>query len=209
VAGSSVVTALTHEPAVLTGVGPAQASWLGTTTVAGKPAAGPSVTWYDDPARWKVELAAGGPAAWPRVSAAGAARAPAVRVPSTRVTRVALGADGSVRFHVTRLGTPVLVKVSYFPNWSATGARGPWRVTPNLMVVVPTSHDVTLTYGSTPANDLGLACAVAGVLALVALGAAPVVRRRRRRAGSGSPPPPPPTTGTTPPAPQVAGIADR
>ena len=45
------------------------------------------------------------------------------------------------------MGTPVEVRVSYFPNWKASGADGPWRVAPNLMVVVPTSHDVTLTYG--------------------------------------------------------------
>ena len=61
--------------------------------------------------------------------------------------------DSSISFHVSRVGTPVLVKVSYFPNWHANGADGPWRVTPNLMVVVPTSHDVTLTYGSVRAQD--------------------------------------------------------
>jgi len=203
---SAVVTPLTHEPAVLTGVGPSQASWLGITTVSGHPADGPSVAWYDDPARWGVELAAGGPAAWPRVSAAGAATAPAVPVAPTSVTGVRVGPDGSVHFHVDRLGTPVLVKVSYFPNWAATGAQGPWRVTPNLMVVVPTSHDVTLTYGSTPANALGLACTAAGVVALVALGTAPALGRRRRRRRTGPPPAPPaPSRGASPPP---AGITD-
>ena len=67
-------------------------------------------------------------------------------VATTRVTAVTQ-TDSSISFHVSRVGTPVLVKVSYFPNWQASGADGPWRVTPNLMVVVPTSHDVTLTYG--------------------------------------------------------------
>ena len=66
---SGVVTALRNEPAVLTGVGPGQSSWLGTSATPGSVADGPSVVWYDDPARWGVELAAGGPAAWPRVSA--------------------------------------------------------------------------------------------------------------------------------------------
>ena len=61
----------------------------------------------------------------------------------------------------------MLVKVSYFPNWHASGADGPWRVTPNLMVVVPTSHDVTLSYGAVEANDLGLAATLVGVVALV------------------------------------------
>ena len=38
----------------------------------------------------------------------------------------------------SRVGVPVLVRVSYFPAWHATGALGPWRAEPNLMVVVPT-----------------------------------------------------------------------
>ena len=37
--------------------------------------------------------------------------------------------------------------MSYFPNWSVEGAQGPYRVSPNHMVVIPTSNDVTLTYG--------------------------------------------------------------
>jgi hypothetical protein len=49
----------------------------------------------------------------------------------------------------------VEVKTSYFPNWHARGALGPYRVSPNLMVVVPTSRSVQLTYGSTPMDNLG------------------------------------------------------
>ena len=46
---------------------------------------------------------------------------------TTKVTAVTQ-TDSSVSFHVSRVGTPVLVKVSYFPNWHASGADGPWRV---------------------------------------------------------------------------------
>ncbi len=73
----------------------------------------------------------------------------------------------------------MLVKVSYFPNWHASGAEGPWRVTPNLMVVVPTSHDVTLTYGGSAADDVGLLATLIGIGALVALFVVPSVRRWR------------------------------
>jgi hypothetical protein len=41
---------------------------------------------------------------------------------------------------------PVLVRTSYFPNWAADGAEGPFRVSPNFMVVVPTETEVTLSY---------------------------------------------------------------
>ena len=89
--------------------------------------------------------------------------------------------DTSVSFHVSKVGTPVLVKMSYFPNWHASGADGPWRVTPNLMVVVPTSHDVTLTYGRSAADYLGDFLTVVGVLALAALVLVPWWFLRRRR----------------------------
>jgi uncharacterized membrane protein len=88
--------------------------------------------------------------------------------------------DSSVSFHVSRVGTPVLVKVSYFPNWHASGADGPWRVTPNLMVVVPTSHDVTLSYGRSTADNLGQFLTLLGLVALIVMFAVPAVRRWRR-----------------------------
>jgi hypothetical protein len=180
---SGMVAPLTHEPAVLQGVGPSQSSWLGTIGPQGQPVHGPSVVWYGDPSRWDVELTAGGPAAWPRVTAAASRDPPAVPVARTTVSSVHQSWD-SLSFHVSRVGTPVLVKISYFPNWQATGAEGPWRATPNLMVVVPTNHEVTLTYGTTHANVLGDACTVLGLLALVALGV--VAWRRRPPQGRGA-----------------------
>ncbi|MDA8360302.1 MAG: hypothetical protein M0Z95_29295 [Actinomycetota bacterium] len=178
---STLVTPLTRKPAVLTGVGPSQVSWLGTVGPQGEPIDGPSVAWYEDPARWAVPLVADGPASWPRVTRAGAGHPPSISVPATKVTDVRQTAD-SVSFHVGRIGTPVLVKVSYFPNWHVSGGNGPWRSTPNLMVVVPTSHRVELTYGTTPVNDLGDGCTAFGIFALVILGAVvPTLRRRRRR----------------------------
>ena len=106
------------------------------------------------PGRWNVELAQSGPA----VVAPDVRRdiRPTGHPVRHRPTVTAVSPERlSVSFHVSRVGTPVLVKVSYFPNWHASGADGPWRVTPNLMVVVPTSHDVTLTYGRSAADDLG------------------------------------------------------
>jgi hypothetical protein len=36
-----------------------------------------------------------------------------------------------------QVGVPVLIKMSYFPNWQVDGAEGPYRVAPNFMVVIP------------------------------------------------------------------------
>ena len=74
--------------------------------------------------------------------------------------------DDQVSFHVSRVGVPVLVRVSYFPSWHATGALGPWRSEPNLMVVVPTAHDVTLNYGASGPDKLGMVLSLAGLVAL-------------------------------------------
>jgi hypothetical protein len=69
---------------------------------------------------------------------------------------------------VSDVGTPVLVKTSYFPNWEASGARGPWRVAPNFMVVVPTSEHVELRYGRTPVDWLAWLVTFGGIaIALV------------------------------------------
>ncbi len=55
------------------------------------------------------------------------------------------------------------MKIPYFPNWQASGAIGPYLVTPNLMVVIPTSHDVRLSYGTTTVDWLGRAGTIAGI----------------------------------------------
>jgi hypothetical protein len=87
--------------------------------------------------------------------------------------------DHSVSFRVSRTGVPVIVKTSYFPNWTAHGADGPWRATPNFMVVVPTSRDVELEYSTTTAENLGRAGTAAGVVGVAALAVLPWWRKRQ------------------------------
>jgi hypothetical protein len=166
ISDSPEVTALRTDPAVEKGIKSGQTSWLQ-----------PSEDWYNNPSRWKVELAQSGPTSWPRVPI-GDPDPPVKRQPASKVTDVH-ETDDTVSFHVSRVGTPVLVKVSYYPNWQASGATGPYRVTPNLMVVVPTSHEVTLHYGATLADYAGDALSVLGVLGLVAIPVVPRLRKRR------------------------------
>lgn len=148
-----------------------------------------SVRWFDDPAALDRPLAAGGPRSWPRIDAEQVRRgrfAPAGepdRLPEVVVGDVSAG-DDRISFDVSRTGVPVLVRVSAFPNWRARGADGPWRATPNFMVVVPTSRHVELVYARTPAEWLGFLGTLAGVAGLVAL---VVVDRRRRPEGSEPP----------------------
>jgi hypothetical protein len=174
VSDSSLVQPMVDRPVVWTDVKPSQSSWLA-----------PAVSWYDDPGRWNVVPSAGGPASWERIAATDTSPT-AVPEPHTVVTDVAQ-TDSSVSFHVSRIGTPVEVKVSYFPNWRASGADGPWRVAPNMMVVVPTSHDVTLQYANTASDNVAELISLAALAAVVALFIAGRRAKRSRRARSYDP----------------------
>ena len=73
-----------------------------------------------------------------------------------------------IEFETTGIGQPHLIKASYFPNWKVTGAEGPYLVSPSLMMVIPTQQKVTLYYGMTYANRIGVTLSVSG-LTIIAL----------------------------------------
>ncbi len=76
-----------------------------------------------------------------------------VTFPEIEVTNYHLG-EQDVSFDVSQIGVPVLVKISYFPNWEVDGADGPYRVAPNLMVVIPTSKHVRLHYEASTSDEI-------------------------------------------------------
>jgi len=76
-----------------------------------------------------------------------------VELPEIEVSNVVMG-DQDLSFDVSEIGVPVLVKVSYFPNWKVDGADGPYRVSPNFMVVIPTETSVRLHYDELNAIDM-------------------------------------------------------
>jgi hypothetical protein len=178
VADAPLVQALPNRPAVLT-----------DQPTTGRPWQDVAVCWWANRSSWDVVLTDGGPDDWQRVrrtnepneeASPGAQCQPedwgwfAERGPDevaqqpVTVTNVVTTEDG-ISFDVDRPGVPVLVKVSYFPNWKVTGAQGPWRATPNFMVVVPEGNHVELHYGWT-AVDLGaIALTLLGLVGLVAL----------------------------------------
>ena len=175
VADSELVAPLSCEPVVLTDTDDHIDGWVyakeralpGPGQEVGAKLPGPAVTWYLDESRWDVPLATSGPDDWERVSPDDT-DPPCHEVPATTVSNVVDDGD-SVSFDVSRTGTPVLVKTSFFPNWQATGAEGPYRVSPNLMVVVPTEKSVTLSYATTNVDRLGWLLTLIGVVAVVGL----------------------------------------
>ncbi|HEY8525498.1 MAG TPA: hypothetical protein VIL48_11070 [Acidimicrobiales bacterium] len=166
VADSPLVEPLANEPAVLTDVGDAQVEWLEEPLDDQGRFGGPAVRWFVDPNQWDVPLASSGPDEWQRIRRG---QPPERRpVEPVEVSNLEVGPE-SLSFDVDQVGTPVLVKVSYFPNWRASGAEGPYRVTPNLMVVVPTDTHVELTYGRTWVEYFSYTLTLIGLAALVAL----------------------------------------
>ena len=94
-----------------------------------------------------------------------------VALPPVVVSNIEMG-QSAVSFSVDKIGVPVLVRVSYFPNWKVDGAKGPFRVAPNMMVVIPTSNIIKLHYGSTSRDYMAYL--------LTFIGVGMLVRRRRR-----------------------------
>ena len=164
---SSLVEPLTQQPVVMKGLNNSQQSWLG-----------PSLQFYNNPSEYPVARLLSGPTFLKRVSPS-SVETSTVNTPSTSVENVTTN-NTTISFDVTRVGVPILVKESYFPNWHATGATGPFRAAPNEMVVFPTSSHVTLHYGTSPSETIGswisLSTVVLSVLGLFA------VRRRSRSA---------------------------
>jgi hypothetical protein len=90
------------------------------------------------------------------------------------ISNVNIGEEG-VRFSVDKIGVPVLVRVSYFPNWKVDGATGPYRVAPNMMVVIPTSTTVNMHYGWNMIDYVAYLLSFAGIAWIV------VTRRRSKQ----------------------------
>ncbi|MGH9192585.1 MAG: hypothetical protein ACRDZ0_08965, partial [Acidimicrobiales bacterium] len=179
VADSEVIQPLANEPAVVTGVDDTQQEWMEEPRDESGRFYGPAIQWFTDPAWWDVPLARIGPDDWQRV---GVGEHPTAKpLDPVDVSNPVID-DESISFDVDRVGEPVLVKMSYFPNWEASGAEGPYRVAPNFMVVIPTDTHVELTYGRTGVEWLSYALTALGVAGLVLLIRAGVYRFRSREA---------------------------
>ncbi len=172
VVGSDLVVPLTTEPVVVDErSGDQRERWLEV-----------GASWFQQPDLWTTLPAADGPDAWQRVAVDTDEATPhptvdlvapvqtvePVELPAVTVSDVRQS-DESVSFTVDEVGVPVLVRVSYFPNWKVSGADGPYRVAPNFMVVVPTSNDVRLVYEPSTLDLGSNAVSVLGLFALILL----------------------------------------
>ena len=88
-----------------------------------------------------------------------------IGLPRVEISEINVDTD-RIEFKVDETGVPVIVKTSYFPNWKVEGARGPWRATPNLMVVVPTEKEVTLDYSRSSVEVVSILLTLFGLISL-------------------------------------------
>jgi hypothetical protein len=188
----SIVEPITVEPVVVNQrEGDARERWLEIGT-----------SYFQNSSEWNALPVADGPKSWQRVDAeldegrqvgqeGGPGRQVDIVVPSEAVeqrdiepvvvSNVSIGNE-SLSFSVDKVGTPVLVKVSYFPNWKVTGADKVYRAAPNMMVVVPTSKNVTLEYKASLLDRSSYLLTFAGIVVVV------FMIRRRLRYGITMPP---------------------
>ena len=186
VTASDLVVPLTVQPVVVAGrtdsqadmghPGDAKERWLEIGT-----------SWLQNPNDWPAVPAASGPSEWQRIDVAidmnrrigepdEASRRVDVVLPTQPIDVVNVApivvsdveqGRSSVSFSVDKIGTPVLVRTSYFPNWSVSGAEGPYRVAPNMMVVIPTQTDVKLSFGWSPLDVFAYVLSILGIVVLV------------------------------------------
>jgi hypothetical protein len=180
---TQLVDVLTHAPAVYDVPDRGLfASLIGSETVTG-PDGEPlpsfhdmALDWYEDIDNMHRMVTAGGPEDWPRIQTLEARPDTPLR-PAPGVVSDIVIEPHRISFTTEAVGLPHVVKISYFPNWRATGADGPWRATPSLMVVVPTDDQVVIEFVDTWAESIGKVLTVVGLGAVVVM---TVLWKRRR-----------------------------
>ena len=136
-----------------------------------------ALEWYDSIETLDRWLVADGPDEWPRVADADSVRSAEPIDAVGTVSNIEIG-DDWLSFETDAVGVPHLVKVSYFPNWVADGAEGPYRAAPSLMVVVPTSERVEMRFGRSWIEFVGFGATLLAIAGLMSTRYVPSVRRR-------------------------------
>jgi uncharacterized membrane protein len=62
------------------------------------------------------------------------------------------------------LGVPLLIKVSYFPNWKVEGADGVYLASPAFMLIFPTQENVRLYYSKDVSDIAGELLSIVGLV---------------------------------------------
>lgn len=86
--------------------------------------------------------------------------------------------DEKISFTTDSIGTPVVVRMGYAPQWKVRGGDGPYHGAPHTMIVIPTSETVEIYYDNPATERVGLLISVlSSIMAII------VWRKTKRGAG--------------------------
>jgi uncharacterized membrane protein len=121
--------------------------------------------WFRDASMLEVPLAEYGPDDWPAISSFEKGIPKIPTEDRGKPSQVSVDHD-RIEFRASAVGVPHIVRVSFFPNWRAYGALGPYPISPSMMVVVPTQNQVRIAYDRTWAEWVGIGITVWVVVTL-------------------------------------------
>ena len=75
--------------------------------------------------------------------------------------------DEEIIIRTSAPGIPLLIKVSYHPNWKVEGADKVYLASPSFMLIYPNQEEVRLYFGKTFWNYLGSALTALGVIIII------------------------------------------
>ena len=69
----------------------------------------------------------------------------------------------SIDIESSEIGQPLLIKVSYHPNWRIEGAERVYLVSPSFMLVFPTKHKLHLSFDPGNTARIGWGLTLGGI----------------------------------------------
>jgi hypothetical protein len=83
---------------------------------------------------------------------------------SKEITVHSVVRDEAIEIETSEIGHPLLVKVSYHPNWRVMGADRVYLASPSFMLIFPAAHRIRLTFEPGLLNRFGAALTLLGIL---------------------------------------------
>jgi hypothetical protein len=74
--------------------------------------------------------------------------------------------EESIDIETSRIGHPLLIKVSYHPNWRVTGAEKIYMASPSFMLIFPEEHHITLNFEPGLAERAGKILSFLGIIVI-------------------------------------------
>lgn len=75
--------------------------------------------------------------------------------------------NNEIVINTSCINKPLLIKITYFPNWKVEGADKIYLASPAFMLIYPNENIVRLYYGNTPSNIIGNILFYFGILIII------------------------------------------